>query len=64
MWLTLVCMSCFLFSLGKQALENAKEVKLRQLEITSTKMPGSICMSMKAKQGKKKMEDAWQKSWE
>jgi hypothetical protein len=25
-------MGCFLFSLGKQALENAKEVKLRQLE--------------------------------
>ena len=32
MWMTLVCSAAFLFALAKQALENTKDVKLRQLE--------------------------------
>lgn len=30
MWMALVCIGPFLFSLSKQALENSKEIKLRQ----------------------------------
>lgn len=34
LWLTLAITVTYLFALGKQALENAKEVKLRELELT------------------------------
>ena len=40
MWMTLASMGCFLFCLGKQALDNAKEVKLEQLEYDQYKMEG------------------------
>ena len=63
MWLTLASMGCFLFALGKQAVENAKEVKLRQLEYDQYKNAWQYMYEHESKTGKKKMQDAWQKSW-
>jgi hypothetical protein len=57
-------MSCFLFSLGKQALDNAREIKLRQLENNQYKNAWQYMYEHENKQGKKKMEDAWKKNWE
>jgi hypothetical protein len=42
MWLTVVCIGVYLFSLGKTALENNKEVRLRQIELESTLQKPSI----------------------
>ena len=64
MWMTLASMGCFLFVLGKQALDNAQEVKLRQLEYDQYKNAWQYMYEHETKQGKKKMQDAWQKSWE
>ena len=61
MWMTFVCMGVCLFALGKQALENAKEIKLRQLQNTQYKKAWEYMYNQESKQGKKKMEDAWQK---
>lgn len=62
MWLTLVCMGVFLFSLSKQALENSKLIKLRQLENNQYKNTWKQLYNRENKQGKKKMDDAWEKS--
>lgn len=64
MWMTLACMVVVLFSLGKQALENAKEVKLMQLENDQFKNAWQYMYKKESKQGKKKMDDAWEKSQE
>ena len=64
LWMTLASMGCFLFVLGKQALENAQEVKLRQLEYDQYKNAWQYLYEHETKQGKKKMHDAWQKSCE
>jgi hypothetical protein len=64
MWMTFVCMVCFLFSLGKQALDNTREIKLRQLGNDQYKNAWEYMYDHENKQGKKKMEDAWKKSWE
>jgi len=63
MWMTFICMDAFLFSLGKQALENAKEIRLRQMENSQYKNAWEYMYNQESKQGKKKMEDACQKSW-
>jgi hypothetical protein len=34
LWLTVASAVYFLFALGRQALQNAKEVRLRELELT------------------------------
>ena len=62
MWMTFVCMGVCLFALGKQALENAKEIKLRQLEANQYKSAWEYMYNHESKQGKKKMENALQKS--
>jgi hypothetical protein len=62
MWMTFVCMGSFLFSLGKQALNNTKEINLRQLENTQYKNAWNYMYNKESKQGKRKMEDAWQKN--
>lgn len=64
MWMILACMVVVLFSLGKQALENAKEVKLMQLENDQFKNAWEYMYKKESKQGKKKMDDAMRKSWE
>ncbi|MGN6213655.1 hypothetical protein [Parafilimonas sp.] len=64
MWMTLACMVVVLFSLGKQALENAKEVKLMQLEHDQFKNAWEYIFKKEDKQGKKKMDDVMRKSWE
>ena len=64
MWMTFVCMGTYLFALGKQALENAKEVKIAQLENNEYQNAWEYMYQHESKKGKKKMEDAWQKSWE
>jgi hypothetical protein len=64
MWMTSVCIGCFLFSLSKQALDDAKEIKLRQLENSQYKNAWNYMYNKESKQGKRKMEDAWQRSWE
>lgn len=61
-WLTVVCTGAYLFTLGKQAFENAKEVKLRQLEAEHYKNAWEFLYRQETKQGKKKMETIWQKS--
>jgi hypothetical protein len=63
MWITFACMGAYLFVLGKQALENAEEVKLRQLESDQYRNAWQYLYDKENKQGKKKMDDAWQKSW-
>ena len=63
MWMTFICMDAFLFSLGKQSLENAKEIRLRQMENSQYKNAWEYMYNQESKQGKKKMEDACQKSW-
>ena len=62
MWMTLASMGCFLFVLGKQALDNAQEVKLRQLEYDQYKNAWEYMYNHETKQGKKKMENAWRKA--
>lgn len=57
MWMTLVCSGAFLFSLGKQALENSKEVKLIRLENDQYKNAWQYMYHRENKQGKKK--DGW-----
>jgi hypothetical protein len=64
MWMTFVCMGVYLFALGKQSLESAKEVKLMQLENDQYKHAWEYMYDHESKKGKKKMEDAWQKSRE
>jgi hypothetical protein len=64
MWMTFASMGCFLFTLGKQALDNAKEVKIRQMEYDQYKDAWQYMYEHENKQGKKKMEDVWKKSWE
>jgi hypothetical protein len=64
MWMTFVCMSCFLFSLGKQALDNAREIKLRQLENNQYKNAWQYMYDHGSKTGKKKMQEAWKKGLE
>jgi hypothetical protein len=64
MWMTLVCNAAFLFALGKQTLENTKEVKLRQLENNQYKNAWEYMYNKENKQGKKKMDGVWQKSWD
>ena len=64
MWMTLVCSGAYLFSLGKQALEDLKEVKLRQLENDQYQNAWEYMYNRESKQGKKKMEDIWRKSLE
>ncbi len=54
MWMTLACMVVVLFSLGKQALENAKEVELMQLEHDQFKNAWSICIRRKVNRVKRK----------
>jgi hypothetical protein len=63
MWMTLVCMGCFLFSLGKQALDNAREIKIRQMEYDQYKNAWQYMYEHENNQGKKRMEDAWKKTW-
>lgn len=58
-WMTLVCSVAFLFSLSKQALENSKEVKLRQLENDQYKNAWKYMYDKESKKGQKKMDDAW-----
>jgi hypothetical protein len=62
MWMTLVFTATFFFALGKQALENSKEVKLIQLKNDQYKNAWQYMYHKESKQGKKKMDDAWQKS--
>ncbi len=62
LWLTVVCTGTYLFTLVKQVLENAKEVKLRQLEANHYKNAWEFLYQQETKQGKKKMEAIWQKS--
>jgi len=64
MWMTLACSATFLFSLGKQALENTKQVKLRQSENNWYKNAWEYMYNKESKQGKKKMEETWQKGSE
>ena len=59
MWMTLVCIGSFLFSFGSQALENSKEVKLIQLENAQYKNAWQFMYDKETKQGKKKMDDVW-----
>ncbi|WP_018615939.1 hypothetical protein [Segetibacter koreensis] len=63
MWFTLVSMGTYLFVLGKQALENYKEVQLRQLEANQYKNTWQYMYHQEGKQGKKKMDNAWQKAF-
>lgn len=63
-WMTLVCIGPFLFSLGKQALENSAEVKLRQLEDDQYKNAWEYMYDKESKQGKKRMDEAWKRSQE
>lgn len=62
MWMTVVCMGAYLFALGKQALENAKEVKLRELEADHYQNAWEYLYQQQTKQGKMKMETVWEKS--
>jgi hypothetical protein len=62
MWEMLVFVIVVLFVLGKQALENNKEVKLKQIENNLYKNAWNYMYDEENKQGKKKMEDAWWKS--
>lgn len=62
MWMTLVCIGAFLFSLSSQALENSAEVKLRQLENDQYKNAWEYMYDKESKQGKRKMDDAWQEN--
>lgn len=59
MWLTVVCTGAYLFSLAKTALENNKEVRLRQLESESYKSAWEYLYDQENKQGKQKMDKAW-----
>jgi hypothetical protein len=61
--MTFVCISYFLFSLGKQALDNAREIKIRQMEYDQYKNAWQYMYDHESKTGKKKMENAWKKSW-
>ena len=63
MWMTLVSMGTYLFVLGKQALENYKEVQLRQLEANQYKNAWQYMYYQEGKQGKKKMDNLWQKAF-
>ena len=42
MWLTVVCIGVYLFSLGKIALENYKEIRLRQFESKTYKNENKV----------------------
>ena len=64
MWMTLVCSATFLFALGKQALKNTTEIKLRQMENNQYKNAWKYMYNKENRQGKRKMDDAWQNSWE
>ena len=59
MWMTAVCIGIFLYSLGKQALKNSKEIKLKQLENNQYEKAWKYMYGKENKQGKKKMDDAW-----
>ena len=52
------------FFLGKQALDTVREIKLRQLENDQYKGAWEYMYERENKQGKKKMQDGWQKSWQ
>ena len=54
----------FLFALGKQALKNTTEIKLRQMENNQYKNAWKYMYNKENRQGKRKMDDAWQNSWE
>jgi hypothetical protein len=62
MWMTLICSGALLFSLGRQALENSKEVQLRKLENDQYKNAWEYMYNKENKKGKKKMEQAWLQS--
>ena len=62
MWLTVVSMGTYLFALGKQALENRREVQLQQLESNHYQHAWELMYRQETKKGKKKMEAIWHKS--
>jgi hypothetical protein len=50
-----------MFSLGKQALDNAREVKIRQMEYDQYKKSWHYMYMHENKHGKKKMKEVWKK---
>lgn len=60
--MTLVCKIACLFALGKQALENIKEVKLRRLEIEPYQQALEYLYEQENKQGQKKMQEIMQRT--
>jgi len=62
MWLTVVSIGTYLFSLGKIALENNREVRLRQLESKSYKNAWQSLYYQETRRGKEKMEEVWRNS--
>lgn len=62
MWLTVVCIGAYLFSLGKIALENNREVRLKQLESKSYKNAWQFLYHQETRRGKERMEEVWRNS--
>jgi hypothetical protein len=54
MWMTFVCMGTFLFTLGKQALENIKQINLKRLENDQYKNAWGYMYNKESNPGKKK----------
>lgn len=65
MWLTVVCIGTYLFSLGKIALENNREVRLKQIETKAYKNAWEYLYNQadkKSKKSKKRMDTIWNNS--
>lgn len=62
MWLTVVCIGAYIFSLGKIALENNREVQLKQIETKAYKYAWEYLYNQADKEGKKKMDTIWNSS--
>ena len=60
MWQTLVIAIIVLFMLSKQALENNKELRLKQIENDKYKKAWMYLYEKESKKGKKKMEEIWE----